>query len=1449
MVKKIKNEKKTIKHPINGKKFNSIIVFEERKNQKNNDIKLIPIKKIKESIIFKIIDFNGIFFYFKYKIFKNLLLILNLILFYIFKFLPNVNCNLRKISTFEEIILTIKGTGEKSIFNKYYDYPPDEIEINGNRDTFNNNGENKYVFNFNYNKNTVKIYYNTSPESFKNMFKDLTSIEAVDFSNFDSSNVNDMTNMFYNCKDLEEVNMKGLKTAMVTSMEGMFEKCEELESIDLSSFDTSSVINMKNMFSGCEDLEDIDISNFDTSSVIDMSGMFFGCSDLEIIDLSNFKTTNTNMNIMFKNCYKLKRVLFSETNKIGCTDLSSTFQNCRALEYLDLSNFDTSSVTNMEYLFDNCYKLTSIDLSNFITSSVKNLGNMFSYCVVLESLDLSNFDTQSVTIMASMFEGCTNLIFLNTKSFIINNDVNIQDMFKDFSKDTKICYSEDITSLFSLNNTCEDDCFKESNKLISQLKKCIDKCSNDNTYKYEYKNKCYISCPDGTNISTNSEFICIKKIVCINYYNIDKTECFDKIPNGYYIFDEEQRIIDKCHENCKTCNQSGTNDDNNCLTCNENDYFYNGNCLKNCTYGYCTDDSGKKICACNSNIKCKECSDESLREKLCISCNVGYHPKIDGNSNNNLYFKCDNEFEGYYLDSNTSIYYPCYKTCKLCSNKGNENYHNCDKCIDNYDFLDELNKEKNCYEKCQFYYYINSDNEYKCTKANECPTEQNKLIIERKKCIDKCSNDNIYIFEYNNKCYIKCPDNTILENNTCKDIQISDKSIISESSDKTSNNLENTDNWSTENFFLGLYIPKEQNILSKDDIIKNIRKDILNHTLDNLISNVIKEKEDIHIKKDNVLYQITTSDNQNNNTYTNISTIQLGECEKILKDKYNISKNETLIILKIDYNIEGLLIPIIVYEVYHPIDKFKLNLSYCEESSINYNIPVTIDEDNLFKYDPNSEYYNDECNAYTTENGTDIILNDRKEEFKNNNMSLCENICEYVGYDNENKKAICECGIRYKELLLSEIDNDNNLLFNNFSIDNSTSNIGTMKCYETLFSKDGLLANFGSYILLIIIVLHIISIIIFYKCGYIIITENIQEIMAQKKKISKALKNNSKYDVNKKNSIYELGPKRKAKKSFYMSNKSVIAKIKKKKNIANPFKKIKRKKSRINQENLNINNLKSLSRFTLKENKSLFHFEMKRRKKSGSSIIIKKKYHEEMEYKQNNMNIWLYNDIELNTMDYNDALKIDKRTFIQYYISLIRTKHPIFFAFFQNKDYNISIIKICLFFLSFAIYFASNTFFFDFKGIHKIYEDEGNYNFSYFFPQIMYSFLISYVLYILIKYLVMSERNLLELKIQKTFILAKQKVKKIEKILIIKNVCYFVLGIIFLFFFWYYLSSFCAVYQNSQVYLIKNTFICFAISLIFPFVINLLPVFIRKLSLNVNNRECIYKISKFIQII
>ena len=45
----------------------------------------------------------------------------------------------------------------------------------------------------------------------------------------------------------------------------------------------------------------------------------------------------------------------------------------------------------------------------------------------------------------------------------------------------------------------------------------------------------------------------------------------------------------------------------------------------------------------------------------------------------------------------------------------------------------------------------------------------------------------------------------------------------------------------------------------------------------------ISKKEDIIEEKDGVKYHMTTSDSQKNNTNKNISTLDLGDCEKELK--------------------------------------------------------------------------------------------------------------------------------------------------------------------------------------------------------------------------------------------------------------------------------------------------------------------------------------------------------------------------------------------------------------------------------------------------------------------------------------------------------------------------------------------------------------------------------------
>ena len=182
-------------------------------------------------------------------------------------------------------------------------------------------------------------------------------------------------------------------------------------------------------------------------------------------------------------------------------------------------------------------------------------------------------------------------------------------------------------------------------------------------------------------------------------------------------------------------------------------------------------------------------------------------------------------------------------------------------------------------------------------------------------------------------------------------------------------------------------------------------------------------------------------------------------------------------------------------------------------------------------------------------------------------------------------------------------------------------------------------------------------------------------------------------------------------------------------------------------------------------------------------------------------------------------------------------------------DYNSRIIKLDLFFLSFSIYCFINTLFFDEKTIHKIYEDKGIYNFIFLIPHILYSFIVSHTVFTIIKYFSLSERNIYEIKREKNINKANDKIDKIKRCIIIKYILFFILSILVLLFFWYYLSSFGAVYQNTQFYLIKNILISFGFTMVYPFMVNLIPAIIRINSLKNINRETLYKISKIIQII
>ena len=178
------------------------------------------------------------------------------------------------------------------------------------------------------------------------------------------------------------------------------------------------------------------------------------------------------------------------------------------------------------------------------------------------------------------------------------------------------------------------------------------------------------------------------------------------------------------------------------------------------------------------------------------------------------------------------------------------------------------------------------------------------------------------------------------------------------------------------------------------------------------------------------------------------------------------------------------------------------------------------------------------------------------------------------------------------------------------------------------------------------------------------------------------------------------------------------------------------------------------------------------------------------------------NDYEINTLSYKDAIFYDKRTYIQYYWSILKKGNMILFSFIVNNDYNSMIIKICLFLFYFGLYCTVNALFFNDSTMHKLYIDGGKYDFIYQIPHVIYSTIISSAINTLMKMLSLTEKSIVSVKIQflkkgKDF---EKKIDETKKSIKIKFFLFFLVSYILFIFFWIYVACFCAVYKNTQNY-------------------------------------------------
>ena len=321
---------------------------------------------------------------------------------------------------------------------------------------------------------------------------------------------------------------------------------------------------------------------------------------------------------------------------------------------------------------------------------------------------------------------------------------------------------------------------------------------------------------------------------------------------------------------------------------------------------------------------------------------------------------------------------------------------------------------------------------------------------------------------------------------------------------------------------------------------------------------------------------------------------------------------------------------------------------------------------------------------------------------------------------------------------------------------------------------------------------------------------------------------------NSKNKIMELDSKDKEKKFEHSANCL--------NNVTFQKGKDKKTNKKLKFDNMRFNNNKSKNK-KISTSKKFIPY--------SSSVLIKAKKKKNLNKIINKNNIKIYNSHELNVMEYKLAIDLDKRTYFQYYYSLLKKKHMILFTFFPSDDYNLMTTKVSLFLLTFSLYFTIDGFFFTDETMHNVYINNGAFKFLYQIPLILYSCFISSFIYLLLKYLSLSENSIINLKKENKINRIILKAKELEKMLKIKFIIFYIISFIFMSFFWYFISSFCAVYKNTQIILIEDTLMSFLLATLYPFGLNLLPGFFRIPALRAPKRDkkCLYIFSNIVALI
>ncbi len=526
-------------------------------------------------------------------------------------------------------------------------------------------------------------------------------------------------------------------------------------------------------------------------------------------------------------------------------------------------------------------------------------------------------------------------------------------------------------------------------------------------------------------------------------------------------------------------------------------------------------------------------------------------------------------------------------------------------------------------------------------------------------------------------------------------------------------------------------------------------------------------------------------------------------------------------------------------------------------------------------FDPYSDFFNDICFKFTSEKGSDVTLESRVEDYYQN-ITLCDEKenSHYLGYnyseDNDIITYRCAFGFYKSE---NEKSSNLDLIDSEIKTYVSVSNLKVITCYKKFLNLKDLIKNYGGSICILVIIIQFICFLLFCFLGIKYIKKQLEdlftlgnEIIRRKSLLTEnhlTIENDSKDHFN--NFIQEKSPKLQNQEkpvSNPPKNKEISEnkdnEIQKENSIeAN---KINRQetsgdiKVEIKEENNNEEKKATNERKDIIEDKD---FRNKVLDNKLSSSVIKKSKGQfdketniDLDMKSESSQLYDYESDELNELPFDKALKKDKRNFCVYYCNILAVSHIILNLFFRQSDYNLFVVKLGLLFMTFPINLTFNSFFFTNEKI-KINYVKSVEDISTFWSNIsntVYSSILSSTFLIILKFISLTHNSIRALRKMKNVELAKKKSVCLLRCIKLRIFIYYILSFAFLIIFGFYVLCFCAIFENTQLILVRSTFTSWLISLLYPFIICFITSLFRSLSFTCESK-CLYIVKQLLQML